>query len=89
VVVPKGTPYKDMVMDLINYSLSLEAQTVVANSGVYAPALSAAAATAPEEVRKTYASAPENMEHMLVLNEQQAAMYMKKYTTRWQEFQLG
>jgi putative spermidine/putrescine transport system substrate-binding protein len=89
VVVPKGTPYKDMVMDLINYSLSLEAQTVVAKSGVYAPALSAAAAQASEEVRKTYASAPENMEHMLVLNEQQAAMYMKKYTTRWQEFQLG
>ncbi len=89
VVVPKGTPNKQAAMDLINYAISPEAQVRVAASGVYAPVLSSAAEAAPEEARRGFASAPENLSRMLVLNEQQAALYVNKYKTRWQEFQLG
>lgn len=89
VVVPKGTPNKDAAMDLINYAISPEAQARIAASGVYAPVLSAAAEAAPAEMRKGFASAPENLAKMLVLNEQQAALYVKKYKTQWQEFQLS
>jgi len=89
VVVPKGTPHKDAAMDMINYAISEEAQTVIANSGTYAPVLSSAAEAAPEDIRAGFASAPENLKRMVLLNEEQAALYVKKYTQRWQEFQLG
>lgn len=88
-VVVKGTPYRDAAMDLINYAIGEEAQTRIAQSGVYAPVLSSAAEAAPPEVRAGYASAPENISRMLVLNEEQAALYVEKYRTRWQEFQLS
>lgn len=89
VVVVKGTPHRDAAMDLINYAVGAEAQTRIAQSGLYAPVLSSAAEAAPAEIRAGYASAPENLSRMLVLNEEQAALYMGKYLTRWQEFQLG
>lgn len=89
VVVPKGTPHKDAAMDMIDYAISEEAQTVIANSGSYAPILSSAAEAAPEELRAGFASAPENLSRMVLLNEEQAALYVNKYTERWQEFQLG
>jgi putative spermidine/putrescine transport system substrate-binding protein len=89
VVVPKGTPYRDAAMDMINYAVGDEAQTVIANSGNYAPVLSSAAEATPPDIRAGFASAPENLSRMVLLNEQQAALYMNKYTQRWQEFQLG
>lgn len=89
VVVPKGTPYKNEAMDLINYAIGEEAQTVIANSGSYAPVLSSAAEATPADIRAGFASAPENLSRMVLLNEQQAALYVNKYNQRWQEFQLG
>jgi putative spermidine/putrescine transport system substrate-binding protein len=88
-VVPKGTPNKQAAMDLINYAISPEAQARIALSGVYAPVLPSAADAAPAEMRGSFASAPENLKRMLIINEQQAAFYVNKYKTRWQEFQLG
>ena len=89
VVVPKGTPNKRMAMALINYAISPEAQARVAASGVYAPVLTSVAEAVPDEVRQGFASAPENLSRMMVLNEQQTALYVNKYKTKWQEFQLG
>ncbi len=88
-VVPKGTPNKQAAMELINYAVGAEAQERIANSGVYAPVLSSVAAAAADDVRSTFASAPENLSRMLVINEEQAAHYVKKYQTQWQEFQLA
>jgi len=89
VVVPKGTPMKDAAMDLINYAVGPEAQTAIAQSGAYAPVLSSAAEAAPADMRAGFASAPENLKRMVLLNEEQAALYVNKYQERWQEFQLG
>jgi putative spermidine/putrescine transport system substrate-binding protein len=88
-VVPKGTPNKQAAMELINYAVSAESQERIAASGVYAPVLSSVAAAAAEDVRSMFASAPENISRMLVINEKQAAHYVNKYQTRWQEFQLA
>lgn len=88
-VVVRGTPLRDSAMDLINYAISEESQTRIAESGTYAPVLSSAAEAAPPEIRAGFASAPDNLARMLVLNEEQAALYAEKYKTRWQEFQLS
>jgi putative spermidine/putrescine transport system substrate-binding protein len=88
-VVPKGTPYKDMAMDLINYALSLEAQTRMIEANVYGPVNPTAAANAPAARRKEFVTAPENANRVLVMNEEQAAYYVREFDKRWQEFQLG
>ncbi|MBV9752633.1 MAG: ABC transporter substrate-binding protein, partial [Hyphomicrobiales bacterium] len=42
----------------------------------------------PEE-RKTMVTAPENIKNMLILNEEQAAIYSAKYEDDWNKMQLG
>lgn len=89
VVVVKGTPYRDMAMDVLNYAVSLEAQKRLLGKGSYGPVLGAAADAATAEQRKELVMAEENVEHMVLLNEKQVSMYQAKYEEDWNQFQLS
>ena len=88
-VVPKGTPHRDLAMKIINYCLSEEAQLRLLPVGTYAPVLTSAAAKATPEQAAKMPTHPENIKHMLILNEEQAAIYSTKYEEAWNKFQLG
>ena len=49
----------------------------------------AAAAKATPEQQKILVTAPENARKMLIINEEQAALYSAKYEAEWNRFQLG
>ena len=88
-VVPKGTPHRDLAMKIINYCLSEEAQLRLLPVGTYAPVLTSAAAKATPEQAAKMPTHPENIKHMLILNEEQAAIYSTRYEEAWNKFQLG
>ena len=41
------------------------------------------------EQRRLLVTAPENIKQMLILNEEQAALYSAKYENEWNKLQLG
>jgi len=88
-VVPKGTPNAKLAMEAINYALSPEAQARLLDLGIYGPVLGEAAAKGTPEQRKVLVTAPENIANMLILNEEQAALYSAKYETEWDRMLLG
>ncbi len=88
-VVPKGTPQKELAMAAINYCISEPAQPRLLPVGTYGPVLGSAAAKGTAEQRKIMVTAPENSKDMLILNEQQAALYSAKYENDWNNIQLG
>jgi putative spermidine/putrescine transport system substrate-binding protein len=88
-VVPKGTPYKDLAMKIINYGISDEAQTRLLPIGVYDPVLESAAKKATPEQSKRQVTHPENLKHMMVLNDEQAGHYMTKYEEDWNKMLLA
>jgi len=88
-VIPKGTPYREMAMEVTNYALSLEAQERLLDLVTYGPAVPDATQKASPEQRRQLVMAPQNIENMLILQEQQAALYSTKYEERWNQFQLG
>ena len=47
------------------------------------------AAKATPEQQKILVTAPENARKMLIINEEQAALYSAKYDAEWNRFQLG
>ena len=51
--------------------------------------LEAAAAKGNAEQRKLMVTAPENVQKMLIINEEQAAHYSAKYENEWNRMQLG
>ena len=51
--------------------------------------LGAAAEKGTEEQRKWIVTAPENAKNMLILNEEQAALYSAKYESDWNRMQLS
>ena len=87
-VVPKGAPNAKLAMEAINYAISMEAQTRLLDFGTYGPVLVEAAAKGTPEQRKFLVTAPENIKDMLILNEEQAALYSKKYENDWNRMQL-
>ena len=87
-VVPKGAPNAKLAMEAINYAISMEAQTRLLDFGTYGPVLGEAAAKGTPEQRKFLVTAPENIKDMLILNEEQAALYSKKYENDWNRMQL-
>jgi putative spermidine/putrescine transport system substrate-binding protein len=87
-VVLKGAPNAKLAMEAINYALGEEAQTRLLAMGTYGPVLAAAAAKGTPEQQATLVTAPQNAARMLILNEQQAALYSKKYLDEWNKFQL-
>ncbi|MBV9754600.1 MAG: ABC transporter substrate-binding protein [Hyphomicrobiales bacterium] len=88
-VVPKGTPNAKLAMEAINYAIGLDAQLRLNSFGTYGPVLVEAAAKGTPEERKTMVTAPENIKNMLILNEEQAAIYSAKYEDDWNKMQLG
>jgi putative spermidine/putrescine transport system substrate-binding protein len=87
-VVLKGAPNAKLAMEAINYALSDEAQTRLLALGTYGPVLAAAAAKGTPEQQTTLVTSPQNQSRMLILNEQQAALYSKQYLDEWNKFQL-
>lgn len=88
-VVPKGTPHKELAMKIINYALTDEAQTRLLPVGVYGPVLESAARKATPEQAKQQVMHPDNLKQMMVLNDEQAAVYMTKYDEDWNKMQLA
>ncbi|MBV8653129.1 MAG: ABC transporter substrate-binding protein [Alphaproteobacteria bacterium] len=88
-IVPKGTPYKDLAMKIINYAISEEAQTRLLPLGTYGPVLASAAAKATPEQAKLYVSYPANMAEACVFNDEEVAKYVTKYEDDWKKFQLA
>ena len=88
-VVLKGSPHAKLAMEAINYAISEEAQLRLLDAGTYGPALGAAAAKATPEQQKILVTAPENARKMLIINEEQAALYSAKYEAEWNRFQLA
>jgi len=66
----------------------VEAQTRLLDFGTYGPVLVEAAAKGTPEQRKFLVTAPENIKDMLILKEEQAALYSKKYENDWNRMQL-
>lgn len=89
VVVPKGSPHKELAMKIINYTISEEAQSRLLGYGVYGPVLEAAAKKATPEQAKQQVMHPDNLKHMIVLNDEQAGHYTVKYEEDWKKMQLG
>jgi putative spermidine/putrescine transport system substrate-binding protein len=87
-VVLKGASNAKTAMAAIDYALSEEAQMRLLDTGTYGPVLAAAAAKGTPAQQALLVTAPENKAKTMVLNEQQAALYSKKYLDEWNRFQL-
>ena len=88
-VVPKGTRNAKLAMEAINAALAPDAQMRLLDAGTYGPVLGEAAAKGTAEQRKWLVSAPENAKGMLIISEEQAALYSAKYEAEWNRMQLG
>jgi len=88
-VVPKGSKNAKLAMEAINAAISTDAQMRLLDFGTYGPVLGAAAEKGTEEQRKWIVTAPENAKNMLILNEEQAALYSAKYESDWNRMQLS
>jgi putative spermidine/putrescine transport system substrate-binding protein len=88
-VVPKGTPYKDLTMELISYCITEEAQERLLPLGTYGPALGTAAAKATPEEAKTIVTYPDNIKDAVIFNDEEVARYVNKWEEEWQKFQLA
>jgi putative spermidine/putrescine transport system substrate-binding protein len=88
-VVPKGSPYKDLAMKVINYAISEEAQTALLPLGTYGPVLATAAAKATAEQAKLYVSHPDNIRDACIFNDEEVAKYVPKWEQEWKKFQLA
>lgn len=88
-VVPKGTKNAKLAMEAINAALSVEAQMRLLDAGTYGPVLGEAAVKGSADQRKWLVTAPENAKNMLILDEEQAAIYSAKYENEWTRMQLG
>ena len=76
-------------MEAINAAISQPYQERLLADGLYGPVLASAAAKATPEQQAQLVTAPANAARMLIINEEQAALYSAKYNTAWTEFQLG
>jgi putative spermidine/putrescine transport system substrate-binding protein len=88
-VIPKGTAYRDLAHQALDYALGLEAQSKLLELNVYGPVLEAAAAKADAAQRKGLIMAPENAKDVLILNEREGYKYSAAYEERWNQFLLG
>jgi len=88
-VVPKGTPYRELAMEVISYSITPEAQERLLPIGTYGPVLGAAAEKATPEQARNIVTHPDNLANALIFNDEAVAEYVTKYEEEWQKFQLG
>jgi putative spermidine/putrescine transport system substrate-binding protein len=88
-VVPKGSPYRELAMEVISDSITPRAQERLLPLGTYGPVLGAVAAKATPEQARTIVTYPDNLKNALIFNDEAVAAYLKKYDEDWQKFQLG
>jgi putative spermidine/putrescine transport system substrate-binding protein len=88
-VVPKGALHRDVVMELINYSITQSAQDALLPIGTYGPVLESAAAKATPEQARNIVTYPDNIKDAIIQDDEQVAAYIAKYEEEWQKFQLG
>lgn len=88
-VVPRGTPYKDLAMKVIDYAISEKAQEALLPIGTYGPVLTSVAAKATPEQAKAYVTYPANFRDACVFKDEEVAKYNQKYDEQWKKFQLG
>ena len=81
-VVPKGAPQAKLAMEAINAAISQPFQERLLADGLYGPVLASAAAKATPEQQAQLVTAPANAARMLIINEEQAALYSAKYQYR-------
>ncbi len=72
----------------MRYAISPDAQARLLDFGLYGPVLAEAAAHGTPQQRKFMVTAPENIKDMLILNEQQAALYSSKFDNEWNRMLL-
>jgi len=87
-IVPRGSPYKQLAMEVINYSITEEAQDRLIPIGTYGPVLEKSAAKATPEQARQMVTHPDNVKEAVIFNDEQSAAYITKYETDWQKFQL-
>jgi putative spermidine/putrescine transport system substrate-binding protein len=87
-IVPKGSPYKQLAMELINYAITEEAQDRLIPIGTYGPVLEKSAAKATSEQARQMVTHPDNVRQAVIFNDEQAASYLTTYEAGWQKFQL-
>lgn len=87
-VIPKGSPYADLAHELIDFSLAPEQQAKLLELKTYGPVVASATAQADEETMAVMVMAPQNLENMLIIDENEANRYMLEYEERWNQLML-
>ncbi len=88
-VIPKGSPYVELAQELMNFSLSVEAQARMLELKTYGPSLEAAADMADAETKAVLVMAPQNIKEMVILDELEADGYSRSQEERWNQFLLS
>lgn len=88
-IVPKGTPHRELAMEIISYCITQEAQERLVPIGTYGPVLGSAAATASPEQARFMVTHPDNSKDAVVFNDEEVAKYWTRWEERWQQFMLG
>jgi len=88
-VVPRGTPYRDLAMEVINYVIQDEVQERLLPIGTYGPVSSAAAAKATPEQARFMVTHPDNVANAVLYNDEEVASYWTRWEDEWQRFMLG
>ena len=70
-------------------NISQPAQEGLLSVGTYGPVLESAAAKGTPEQQSFMVTAPANIKNLLIINEEQAGYYSKKYESEWNKFLLG
>ena len=88
-IVTKGTPYRQLAMEAINAALDPTAQVRLLAAGLYGPVLASVTGQATPEQQQWLVTSPQNRARMLIINEEQVALYRRKYQSAWEQFMLG
>jgi len=88
-VIPKGAANARLATEAINAAISAPAQERLLAAGLYGPVLGSAASKGTPDQQRLMVTAPANQARMLIIDEEQAALYSRKYEAAWTQFQLG
>ena len=87
-VIPKGSPYVDLAHEAINFALEVENQKKLLPLGTYGPVVSAATEGLSPEEMEILVMAPQNLEHMVLLNEKEGWGYTEATLGSWQQLMM-
>lgn len=87
-VIPRGSPYKDEAMKVINYALTLDAQRALIPMKTYGPVRADAITEADGDDARIYVSHPDNYKDVCIFSDEQVAAYVTKWEEDWNKFML-